>query len=114
MRFFGRTALLAVALCLCHCSGPLPVIGFDKHGKVVTYGISEKAYAKTLEKSLGAVQETVAMSAAQSKPRDHWQLQLIAVGVTCRTDFGIGPIRMGVAPAVRAFFTNQDNPPPLP
>ncbi len=116
MRFFKKIALVTAVFVICNCSGPLPVIGLDKKGNVVTYGVSEKAYIKTLEKSLSSMQETINQSMIQipTRKKSQWQLQLISIGLSARADIGIGPIRMGINPGVRAFFSNQDNPPPLP
>lgn len=106
---------LFALLCLSGCKGDLSLFGLGNSGEVVEATVDEKNYQEQLVQHLVDTEESaLPVLKKQASTATQWDLQLVAVGVGLNSSFGIGPIKMGINPGIRAIFTNQTNPPPLP
>jgi hypothetical protein len=117
MRVLGWLLVLTVTLGATSCrGGRLFAIGLDASGRVIAAAFNQAAYERRLENALIEVNDSVhtAVQGYAQDPDDDFELQLIAIGVNLRAELGFGPFKLGLVPGLRAFFTNVDNPPPLP
>lgn len=105
--------LLLVALC--GCKAEVSALGLDSGYHVVQGFFDQYSYRNQLVNSVLDIEDSaIPVLAYQTQHETKWELQLVTIGLGLNAAFGIGPFRVGITPGVRAFFTNQENPPPLP
>ena len=77
--------------------------------------VDEDKYKAHLERSLTSADDSVIPTLEQyDTPQKKWRLRIIARGIAVNTTIGFGPFRLGMAPKLRAIFTNSPKPPPRP
>ena len=97
-------------------AGTVPLLGYNKQGKVIQAFVDKDQYIRRFKNGVVDLNESMApmLNDKDGAPEKKWQLQLVVVGVGLQASVGFGPFKMGISPGIRAIFTNQTTPPPLP
>ena len=113
-RFIALAPFALFGLAGCN-QGTFPLVGFDGNGKAIEAYVDEAQYESRLEQViLESHRSMIPVLDARSYDNKKWELQLAVLGFGVKASAGFGPFQLGISPGMRAFFTNQTNPPPLP
>jgi hypothetical protein len=115
MKTWIRQLLLSPLIFICGCNyyDGIPVIGRDLNSEAIQVFVPVEQYSVRLKTVVTHVSDSalpvLEQHQAQPRSKSRWALRLISFGVGVQSEMGIGPFKVGAAPAIKLVFSNYQS-----